>query len=640
MDKDQALEEFFKNFKKTLNITCLFSKDHPSFVKAVGDFKNTIDATFNFLSPLKIGVTPDSFLVETKYFSGSLLHEELAKMLHLRRVKTIEIKPGVSVEELVVFFHQISMHPKEIMAGGGMSNILSKAKATHILTEELDYSQLLKGSGTEYKDIWAYLLQEAVEKDDQLKVDALADNFDKIVQHFRIKDLLENEKLKENIHRFIVYLKDKGKDKFLQCAKEMASGILKEKEMLQKADIEKIRIFFKDLSEADFADILSQDLLTDEGFDHLSFSLFSKILDEEKHKNIAKQTAKNLQSKSFRDNQRITKNIQKLFFACESSVVSQVYQNALSSFLSNISFDNLIAFDRELIHINYDSVLLNLFNEEKNQERLITILEKITVELDWLVRKRDLGYLKSLLEVIDKKRLQDSSTADLFDGLENLIYNLLEDVICEQESVEDFQYFIDAMKKSTLGLDLYLGKIFNENKVNANRLKLFLKFFSGELPVFYQNLEKKAQDMESLIRIIESLSAVSHPQAMDILKHIYSFANNFIKIEVLQAMQRFSRYDEEFLFSILENADITLKKGALLILNKEERLRRKALEKLFAIKSPWGTKNSFIMENILVVEETGLKEAKDYLVAISKKHFFWNRDIKKEALRVLKRWAT
>jgi len=39
------------------------------------------------------------------------------------------------------------------------------------------------------------------------------------------------------------------------------------------------------------------------------------------------------------------------------------------------------------------------------------------------------------------------------------------------------------------------------------------------------------------------------------------------------------------------------------------------------------------------VEETGLKEARDYLVAISKKHFFWNRDIRKEALRVLKKWA-
>jgi hypothetical protein len=640
MDKDQALEEFFRNFKKTLSITCLFSKDHPSFVKAVGDFKNTVDATLNFLSPLKIGVTPDSFLVENKYFSGGLLYGELAKMLHLRRVKTIEIKPGVSLEELVVFFHQISIHPKEIMANGGMSNILGKAKVAHISIEELDYSQLLKGSGTEYKDIWAYLLQEAVEKDDSAKANALADNFDKIVQHFRIKDLLENEKLKENIHQFIVYLKDKGKDKFLQCAKEMASAILKEKEMLQQADIDKIRIFFKDLSEADLADILSQDLLTDERFDHLSFGLFSKILDEEKHKNIAAQAAKNLQAKSFRDNRMITKNIQKLFSSPASSGVSQVYQNALSSFLSNISFDNLIAFDRELAQINYDSLLLNLFNEEKNQEHLITILEKITVELDRLVRKRDLGYLKSLLEVIDKKRLQDSSTADLFDGLKNLIYNLLEDVICEQESVEDFQYFIDAMQKSTLGLDFYLGKIFNENKVNANRLKLFLKFFPTELPIFYQNLEKKTQDMEFLIRVIESLSAVSHPQTMDIFKHIYSFANNFIKIEVLQAMQRLSRYDEEFLLSILENADITLKKEALLILSKEEKSRRKALRKLFAIKSPWGTKNSFIMENILVVEETGLKEAKDYLVAISKKHFFWNRDIKKEASRVLKRWAT
>jgi hypothetical protein len=638
MDKDQALEEFFKTLKKTFNITCLFSKDHPSFVKAIKDFKNTVSSTFGFLNPLRIGVTPDSFLVQTKYFSG-LMYKDLAKMLHLRRVKSVEIRPGVTVEELVIFFHRISMHPKEIMADGGLVNILDREKITHISVEELDYSQLLKGSGSEYKDIWVYLLQEAVEKDDSAKANALADNFDKIVQHFRIKDLLENEKLKENIHRFISYLKDKSKDKFLQCTKEMASAILKDKEILSEADIERIRVFFKDLSEADFADILSQDLLTDEGFDSLSFGLFSKILDEEKHKNIASATAKVLKDKSFRDNRRVVKNIQKLLSAPESSTVSRVYQNALSSFLNDISFGDRITLDPELTYTNYHSVLLNLFYEEKDRERLITILEKLTLELVTIFRKKDLGYLKFLLEAINKKRLQDASTAYLFEGLENLIYNLVEDAMCQEDTPGDLQFFIDNMQKSTLGLDLYLGRIFNENKVNSNCLKLFLKFFSQELPVFFQNLEKKNQDMGFLIRIIESLSSVSDPRALDVLKHIYSFSNNFIKIEVLQAMQKLPQYDSGFLLSILRNADFSFKKEALLILRKEQESRKRALETLFSIKSPWGTKNDIILQSILVVEQIELKEARDYLTAISKKHFFWNRNIKKEALRVLKKWA-
>jgi hypothetical protein len=637
MDKDQALEEFFRALKKTYNITCLFSKNHPSFIKAIADFKNTVDSTFKFLTPLRIGVTPDSFLVETKYFSG-LAYKDLANILHLRRIKSVEIRPGVTVEELAIFFYRISMHPKEIMAGGGIPGMLEREKVAHISIEELDYSQLLKASGSEYKDIWVYLLQEAVEKGDSAKVDALADNFGKIAEHFRIKDLLENEKLRENIHRFISYLKDKGKDKFLQCTKEMASAILRDKETLPQEDIEKIRVFFEDLSETDFADILSQGFLTAEGFDSLSFGLFSKILDEEKHRRIALATAKVLKTKSFGDNRSVVKNIQKLLSTPESSAVSRVYQNALSSFLSDISFGDRLSFDPEIIYANYHSILLNLFYEEKDKERLIAILEKLTVELDKIFRKKELGYLKFLLEAINKKKAQDPSLGELFAGLENLIYNLVEEAICRQDIAGDFQYFIDNMHKSTLGLDSYLARIFSENKPGSGCLKLFLKFFPAELAVFYRNLEKKNQDMEFLIRLIEGLSSVSDPLVPDILKRIYSFSNNFIKIEVLQAMRKLPSYDSEFLLSILRDPDFSLKKEALLILRKGQESREKALETLFSVRSRWGTKNDIILQNILVVEEAGLREARAYLAAIAKKHFFWNRNIKKEAKRVLKKW--
>ncbi len=638
MDKDQALEEFFKNLKKTFNITCLFSKDHPSFLKAIEDFKTNVDATFVFLKPLRIGVTPDSFLVQTKYFSG-LSYRDLAKMLHLRRVKSIEIKAGVTVEELVILFYRLSMHPKEIMASGGLADILDREKISHISVEELDYSQLLKGSGSEYKDVWIYLLQEAVDRDDSAKADALADIFDKIVGHFRLREILENEKLKENLHRFISYLKDKGRDKFLQCAKDMASLILKEKEIIPEADIEKIRVFFKDLSEEDFADILSRDILNDEEFDPLSFDLFSKILDEEKHKSIALQTAKALKDKPLKDNPTLVRNVQKLLSVPETSVVSRIYRNAISSFLTDIAFANIINLDAELISGSYHSVLLNLLYEEKDREKLASILEKMTAELDKIFRKKELGYLRSLLELINKKMLADPSLGEMFEGLENLIYKLVEDAVCQQDKPGDFQYFIDNIPRSALGLDAYLTRIFNENKLNSGCLRLFLKLFPDQLPLFYQNLEEKGQDMEFLIRIAGSLSEIPGPASLEILKHMYSFSNNFIKIEVLGAMQKLPQYDSGFLLSVLKNEDFPFKKEALRILRKEQESRKKALEALFPIRNPWWTKNNMVLQNILVVEEVGLKEAKDYLVKISKRHFFWNRNIRKEALRVLKKWA-
>ncbi|MDD5155542.1 MAG: hypothetical protein PHF11_03550 [Candidatus Omnitrophica bacterium] len=638
MDKDQTLEEFFRNFKKTFNITCLFSKDHPSFVKAVENFRNTVSATLTFITPLKIGVTQDSFLVEAKYFSG-LMYRDLAKMLHLRRVKSIELRDGATVEELVNLFYLISMHPKEIMAGGGIAAISAKDKMAHISVEELDYSMLLKGSGNESKDMWIYLLQEAVEEDDPAKADALADNFEKITGSLKIKDLLENEKLKENIQRFISYLKDKNKEKFSRCSKNIAGAILKDKDIPRQEDIDKINVFFKDLSNEDFADILSEGLLAEEGFDSLSFGLFSKILDEEKHRNIASLAAKSIRGKSFRGNRRVAKNIQKLLFAPQDSPVSRAYKNALSSFLEDISFKERVDFDPELIYANYHAVLLNAFYEEKNRERLVVIMEKLTVELSRMFRKKELGHLKFLLEAINKKSSDDLSGAALFVGLEKLIYNLVEPAICEEGLSEDLRYFIENIQNSTLGLDSYLNRIFNENKTNSACLRLFLKFFPQELAVFYHNLEKKSQDMEFLLRLIEGLSRVCDPLALEVLKHVYFLSNNFVKIEVLSAMQKISPCDIGFLLSVLESDDFSLKKEALVILRREHASREKALQALFSIKSPWGAKNDLILQNVLVAEQLRLKEAEPYLVLISKKHFFWNRNIRKEAARVLKKWA-
>jgi hypothetical protein len=44
------------------------------------------------------------------------------------------------------------------------------------------------------------------------------------------------------------------------------------------------------------------------------------------------------------------------------------------------------------------------------------------------------------------------------------------------------------------------------------------------------------------------------------------------------------------------------------------------------------------MENILVVEELNAREARDYLVILSKRRFFWNRQLRDKARQVLESW--
>ncbi len=222
--------------------------------------------------------------------------------------------------------------------------------------------------------------------------------------------------------------------------------------------------------------------------------------------------------------------------------------------------------------------------------------------------------------------------------MDKLISGFIEDVIWGEDVPMDLRYLIDYSQVSSKGVDYYLNKIFNEGKINPQVLKLFFKFFPNELTRFYENLERKRSDMIFMGKVIESLKLVEYSISMNIYKHIFSVANELMKIEVLRAMQDLPDYDAEFLFSIIRGKDALLKKEALVVLMRNDMHKKKAIEILLSIRSPLGIKNRIIFENIRIIEEVGLKEAKDYLIPISKNPFFWNRDIKREAQEILGKW--
>jgi hypothetical protein len=99
-----------------------------------------------------------------------------------------------------------------------------------------------------------------------------------------------------------------------------------------------------------------------------------------------------------------------------------------------------------------------------------------------------------------------------------------------------------------------------------------------------------------------------------------------------------STYDENFLLDILEKENLPLRKEAVKILRKNESILDKAVEKLFSVSSPFGLKNQILLENIKIIEEADLKEAEDILIAFSKNKFFWNKDLKREASKILEQW--
>ena len=639
MDKEEAIKEFLKGLRIALNNASAYFREHPYFIKSVENFKQKVDQLFAFLSPIVVNITPHSLFVDNKCWEKGPLYVELASTFHLRKIKSIWFKEGLTSEELADFLSRVSGPIKEILRQGGIQNILSKEKGAHLTVEELDYSQFLKEGAGEAKDIWVYLFRKSVENDDLDKINEVADNFEGIIKNFKASDLLEDSELRHNLYNFLICLKDTQKDKFNSCTKGLLSFLLKDKALLKEKNLDEIRLFFKDLDVKDLSQELWREITQEDKFDALSLAVFSHIFTEDTDKSIAAEIQEKINKKQPLN---ITlgkrKKIKELLFSSEDQLIPSFYRNILTFLLQDGASSKELTFDSELINSNYRSILLNLLALENGKELLALISQRLSKECVGIFAERDIEYLKLVLDILNKKIKDQPLLAALFGELENSISSFLENELFENEGALDLEYLIDSLRKSSMGAEFYLDKIFNQNKVNRPALKFWLKFFPGEMPLFYSNLKAKSYDLGLISKIINGLSRIDSSLSAESLKKIFYFSNNIIKLEVLRTMQNLKCRDSEFLYSILKDGSVFLKKEALRILTDDDLSRSLALERFFSVSSPWWAKNRVIIENIMLVDSIGLKEAEGYLIKLTKKKYFWNKKIRNKAQEVLEKW--
>ncbi|MFZ2603110.1 MAG: hypothetical protein WAX79_03800 [Candidatus Omnitrophota bacterium] len=638
MDKEEALQDFFRSLKITFTTATFYSKGHPYFLKSVKDFKEKSDALLVFLNPIRIDVTVSSLVLDGLTYNKTGLHDELAAMFHKRKIKSIEIKQGVTLEEIAALTAGISLRPKEILRAGGISSVIKLGKNANLLVEELDYSQLLKGKGEEVKDIWACMLNQAIEKDDPSKIDELADSFEKIFEKFNVTDFTSDEQLSKNIGIFKKWLKENHKDKYSKFNKTMLKIILKEKEVSQADSLDQIKKFCHDMSTSQISDALYEEVLNNDDFHVSTFKFLSQFFGKIKNQEIASSLEKKLkETKDLKSKARVNKIIQELFLSDES-LITEGSRHSLAALLETISLEDKYEFNRNFLHINYHFILLNLLAQENDPEVLKQIVESLIEEWGKISQDRDWLYLKNLLGTLKNSSKQNVSNADIFKVLEDKILLLAEDAIIANDAPEYLEYFIDMMETSARGGDFYLEKIFTENIIHQNILKIFLKLFPDRLTIFLKKLEPMRQEVEFMEEIIKNLKSTKLAAIYKIYKDIYSFSNEFIKIEVLKAMRDLAEYDAEFLFGILERENVYLKKEALFILIRDESVKKRVAGALLSIPNFFGIKNKVVLENLKLIEELGLKEATEHLVILSKKIFFWDWKVKTQAKVILRSW--
>jgi len=638
VNREEILKDFFLSLKICLTNAFSYSKGHPYFIKSVKEFKVKLELVLQSLSPFTIGFTDTALIADGKTWEKTALYEELAHALHQRKVKKIEFREGVSEEELISFFSIISLPQKEFFDAGGLARLLfEQVKSLHISAEELDYSSFLKESGKQAVDIWGQLLEKGLSKDDFLKIEELADNFADVLGGINEEEIYSDKTIPESINRFLAYLKANDRERFNKCLVVTFHWLLREKGLFNGGRISEIKIIFKDLNEKDFADLLWEDFLSEGGFDVFSLEFFSKITGEDKQAGFAEGLLKRINAQAnLENNPRLLNKIHGILSDKQEDTVSAVYRNTLSSLLKKVSLAGTASFDRGNLEYNFRYIILSLFIYEQREENLNLILASLDKELDSAIRDTDFEYLKQLWEAIREKQ---GFGWKLFDLQEKKISGFFEDAACNACLPPEFQDIAEKIKAPLRQPDFYLNRIFDEKINGSGCLKLFFRLFEGEcLSQLRAELLKRRQDTGSLARIVHLLSRVDSPFVPGLLKYIYDFANQLVRLEVLKAMALSGKPDFQFLYTILGDKSVALRKESAAILAGCPLAGKECFEILFGIFPHQRVKKKTLFENMQIIRELGAKEATGYIKNLSRKRFFWNRRLREAAKQILKEW--
>ena len=639
MNREEAIVEFLRGLRIVFNNASAYQKNHPYFVKSVESFKQKVDELLGFLSPIRINIAPHLLNIEGNNYDKVELYAELADLFHFRKIQSIQINRGVTIGELVDFLSKVSLPIREILKAGGLRNILNKESNPHIIIEELDYSQLLGVEGEELKDVWMYFFKEAQARKDARQLNKLAENFHKIIGQIGVSDLLDDEEIRNNIDGLLLYLKTNDVDKFNLCVKELFASISRQKDVFNEDKIERAKLYFRHLSEENFADLLLDQVFTNENFDDFSFALFSRLAGEGKKEGISAFLSKKLNDKqNIPLDAKAIKRVKNLLINPGKNLVSDVYRHTLHLLFNDISFENVLTFDRNSLNMNYNCLLVNLINFEEDRGMLGLIIERLRRQLEESGNLRDLDSSRYLLEVIKNKKKSNPGFSDILIQAQEINNEFIESLIWDELPPEGAADLIDSLTQTKSTPPFYIEKIFVEKRVNPYILKLFFRFFPQYLPEFYKEIEAKGSDIEFMAKIIDSFAKTDELWAREALKNIFPISGQFIKIKILKAMKGFTKIDESFLLSLLHNKEVEFRKDALSILAKDPGTEKKALGLLFNIPNFWGIKNRVIMENISIIEKLDLRSASGELSSLSKRSSIFSQKLKKKINEILGKW--
>lgn len=636
--KDELIRSMTRALRVSFKMASMYNPEHPAFKSSANELMAKLEALFVHLNPLSIGFSPHALLIDGRFWEGERTYQDLAQLFHFRKIKRMEIRPGIPHGEFMRFASKIMLPVKAFVKEGGARAILQKESIIHISLDVLDYSQLLLGEGEEIKDIWPYLLMEAVEESDEAKLEQLSGSFEKVVGKFNTEDLIQNEELHKNFGKFFGYLKSTSEEKHRTCAKQLLKTVAAARKTPTESKFENLKLLISDLTEEDLASTLWEEIIGNDKFDSLSFGIFSRIVDKERHKKVATSLRALFQTDNpLNRRSEVEKKIRILLSGTSTQLHSEIYRQTLSNLLNEISFEKKLVLDRPLLQRNYRFLLLVMLSQETQREMAVHELGRVAEEWERIVEEGDLEFLESLFDVLEGRAADLGDEPAFREARKNLAAHI-EGCLLRGETCPALDAFIGKLGKSLHDPEAYLDTIFKDRIVTASLMKACLQFFPDRVEDLHARIKKRSSDSELLGKIADGLRAVDTPVSLELLKKIYAVADPGAKVKALQAMRDLKEFDEAFLFPVLEKRNELLQAEALILLQRHERTKHVAFTKLFGLPSPYGVRNKALLRNLRIVEGHDLREALPYIEPLSKRKDIWNRKVRQEAGRLLEKW--
>jgi len=639
MDNISIYDDFLKNLKTAITNISVYFKDHPIVIKSINDLKENIDKIFSSASVLKIGITADYLTIGKHCLKGEKVYRDTAIFFHLRKVKNIEFKKEVSSGELQSFLEQTSFSPGDILARGGLAGILQKDRILNIIVKNLDYSQLLTGEGKECKDIWVNLLNDNFAQNNIQEIKELTKFSHNVLSGISVNDLVQDDRKREVIAKFFTYLQGADKNKFFEDSKDLSRSILNSETSFSPDSTLKLKNFLENIDAKGISEVLLERFQGKEKFNPLSLNLFAKIISEGKHENIASfLVEKIISEEKIKSDPNTINNIKQLFVLSGNLKVSEVYKRNLLSVFNGISPEGNIHFDRKQLEDNYRRILFELFLLEKDEEKLKIVIDSILLEIKREIDDNKFVYIQTFVDLIGKKQVADNSFDDFFKDTYEKVAHFIEKIVLKRGGQFLNRKCAKIVKAANIKPEDYLEMIFNEQEFNPNVLVLFFRIFPENIKQFYVYLNKSLFNIILMKKVVDGLGVVEVAQSSEVLKYIFKKSGDFIKNEVLKIMGKIVFFDKDFVFTVIQTGNFIQRKQTLSILLKNPDSLKTAARILLEIKNPFGINGRLIKENLQIVSAILFKESYEYVYALSKYRFFWNKDIRELANKILRKY--